>query len=429
MLRSVLRFPTMARGLLTLLLGLVLAASLAPGQLRPAAAADAAPTAAHGTSDPLWFPLRTPASVRCAVDDCPGGAGHHYWAIDFIGRQGDPIYAAGAGIAHVGDAPGPGCGSGGDGPDSGNWIWIDHGGGLVTKYHHVNTILIKNGQRVSPATEIATMGHSGDVAPCRTNYLHFEIRRDGLTGARVAIPAMSACTGKGRVSLPGALGGSSWNTSSIVNKRTPAGSNACLSGDWTRTAAAPGVSLSPGATSMKVSWGARPAGTDGIVVRVERYSTALHGYGRPYHYYLPASSTSKTFTGLTNGRAYRVVVAFHNHYGYSAWSSVHTTTPGAVPTAGGSPRYLTWPHGSYVHYGWNRSQDNGSAIYRYEVAIRCQASGSSSYGNWRLHLMSGTKDVYYNFTGLGSARTCQVRVHAKNSFGWGAWSSPRTVRR
>lgn len=157
-------------------------------------------SAAHPSSDPLWLPLRTAATIGCAVSNCPTSS-HHYWAIDFIGRRGEPIYSAGAGIAHVGGTSGGGCSSTSSVGD-GNWIWVDHGGGLVTKYHHLDKILISNGQRVSPATEIATMGHSGDVRPCTTNYLHFEIRKDGLTGPRVAIPSMAACSSRGRVDLP-----------------------------------------------------------------------------------------------------------------------------------------------------------------------------------------------------------------------------------
>ena len=338
-------------------------------------------TAAHPVSDPLWFPLRTSALIGCAVSNCSTSSNHHYWAIDFIGRQGQPIYAAGAGIAHIGSAPGSGCATTSVRHDGGNWIWVDHGGGLVTKYHHVDKILITNGQRVSPATEIATMGHSGDISPCRTNYLHFEIRSDGLTGPRVAIPSMSACTSAGRISLPQYYGASSWNSPVIVHKMTPTTTNSCLAGDWVQTPAAPAVAVRAANSALTVSWGARPAGTDAVMIRTERYSTALHAYGRPYHYKVPASSSSKTFTAMTNGRTYKVVVAFHNRYGYSAWSTLHAIKPGAVPTVGGSPRYLVWQHGAYVHYGWNRSLDNGSPITHYEVASRCQAS-NSSWGGW-----------------------------------------------
>ena len=366
--------------------------------------------------------------IGCAVDNCVKSS-HHYWAIDFIGRRGEPIYAAGAGIAHIGGASGSGCSST-SAVVGGNWIWVDHGGGLVTKYHHLDKILITNGQRVSPATEIATMGHSGDIRPCATNYLHFEIRRDGLTGPRVAIPSMAVCTSRGRVALPQLYGTSSWNSVGIVHRMTPTASSNCLTGDWVRTAAAPAVAVRAGDSALTVSWSSRPAGTDAVVVRTTRYSTALHGYGRAYHYQVPAGSSSKTFAGMTNGRAYKVVVAFHNRYGYSAWSTLRTVSPGAAPSVGGSPRYLVWKNSAYVHYGWNRSRDNGSPITRYEAAIRCQRlSPASGWGGWVNHMMPDTKDVYFNFRSLGTARTCQVRVHAKNGFGWGSWSSPRTVQR
>lgn len=430
-MKDFLHRPAVVRSWLSILVLMLTASALFSWAGPPAGAqtADSARlSAAHPASDPLWFPLRTSALIGCAVSNCTTSSNHHYWAIDFIGRLGEPIYAAGAGIAHIGSAPGSGCATKSAVHDGGNWIWVDHGGGLVTKYHHVDKILITNGERVSPATEIATMGHSGDTSPCRTNYLHFEIRSDGLTGPRVAIPSMSACTGAGRVSLPGYYGASSWNSPIIVHKMTPPSSNNCLTEDWIRTPAAPAVAVRVGNSALTVSWGARPAGTDAVMIRTERYSTALHGYGRAYHYKVSANTASKTFTALTNGRTYKIVVAFHNRYGYSAWSTLDAAKPGAVPSAGGSPRYLVWQHGAYIHYGWNRSLDNGSVVTHYEVASRCQ-NPSSSWGAWVNHMMPNTKDVYFNFLHLGSSKTCQVKVHAKNGFGWGAWSSPRTVRR
>jgi hypothetical protein len=73
-----------------------------------AALAISAPTDAHPFSDPLWLPLRNPARVSCAMSNCTSGTYHGYWAVDFVGAQGDPVYAAGAGVLHVGDID-PGC--------------------------------------------------------------------------------------------------------------------------------------------------------------------------------------------------------------------------------------------------------------------------------------------------------------------------------
>ncbi|MBA3289466.1 MAG: M23 family metallopeptidase, partial [Acidimicrobiia bacterium] len=145
-------------------------------------AAPAAPAAASASlpfSDPLWYPLRRsdmdfwrlkPLSgafsgmVACVVDNCPDG--HGYWAIDFIGDRGDAVYAAGSGILHV--APGNrGCPK----------VWIDHGGGVLTKYRHMDSIAAPDGALVTPATKIGEIGDkslacngSGTV-----NYLHFEV--------------------------------------------------------------------------------------------------------------------------------------------------------------------------------------------------------------------------------------------------------------
>ncbi|RYF05437.1 MAG: plasmid pRiA4b ORF-3 family protein, partial [Deltaproteobacteria bacterium] len=52
-----------------------------------------------------------------------------------------------------------------------------------------HTITIEEGQLVTPATRIGTMGHSGDLPPCQTTYLHFEVlhdaQSDGQGGERV----------------------------------------------------------------------------------------------------------------------------------------------------------------------------------------------------------------------------------------------------
>lgn len=58
----------------------------------------------------------------------------------------------------------------------GNYVEIDHGHGFVTRYAHLDEILVKHGKKVKKGSTIGTIGSSGgSVAP----HLHYEIIRNG----------------------------------------------------------------------------------------------------------------------------------------------------------------------------------------------------------------------------------------------------------
>jgi murein DD-endopeptidase MepM/ murein hydrolase activator NlpD len=59
----------------------------------------------------------------------------------------------------------------------GNYVMIDHGGGVVTLYAHSSKILVKVGDNVKRGDRIALVGTTG----CSTGYhIHFEVRVDGV---------------------------------------------------------------------------------------------------------------------------------------------------------------------------------------------------------------------------------------------------------
>jgi murein DD-endopeptidase MepM/ murein hydrolase activator NlpD len=59
----------------------------------------------------------------------------------------------------------------------GNYIEIDHGNGMVTRYAHLEDIQVRFGSEVKKGEVVATVGASGgSVAP----HLHYEILRDGV---------------------------------------------------------------------------------------------------------------------------------------------------------------------------------------------------------------------------------------------------------
>jgi murein DD-endopeptidase MepM/ murein hydrolase activator NlpD len=58
----------------------------------------------------------------------------------------------------------------------GNYLEIDHGNGLITRYAHLEDIAVRYGARVEKGDTIASVGSTGgSIAP----HLHYEVLRDG----------------------------------------------------------------------------------------------------------------------------------------------------------------------------------------------------------------------------------------------------------
>lgn len=71
----------------------------------------------------------------------------------------------------------------------GNYVRLDHGGGVVTVYGHISDggTLVFRGQRVAAGQQIARVGRTGKATGC---HLHFEVRLNGV--ATDAVPFMRA---------------------------------------------------------------------------------------------------------------------------------------------------------------------------------------------------------------------------------------------
>lgn len=89
--------------------------------------------------------------------------------IDIAANQGDPIYAAAAGVVTMAQ--------GGDNYGYGNVVQIDHGNGFVTLYAHLSQINVSVCQIVGQGQVIGLAGATGNAFGA---HLHFEIRIGGV---------------------------------------------------------------------------------------------------------------------------------------------------------------------------------------------------------------------------------------------------------
>lgn len=119
----------------------------------------APPAVAPGPDDVAWM-WPTSAKVSAPYSDT-GNKG-----IDFAGKAGDPVLAAGEGKVVY-------AGSGLRG--FGELVIVKHNATYLSAYAHNRKILVKEGQQVSRGQKIAEMGNT-DADSVK---LHFEIRKQG----------------------------------------------------------------------------------------------------------------------------------------------------------------------------------------------------------------------------------------------------------
>ena len=93
--------------------------------------------------------------------------------IDFAAEEGAEVYAVADGIVTTADYD----------VEKGNYVVLDHGGGLETEYQHMKSSLVSAGQSVA---QCQVLGYVGSTGNSTGPHLHFEARQDGapadLTG-------------------------------------------------------------------------------------------------------------------------------------------------------------------------------------------------------------------------------------------------------
>lgn len=128
-------------------------AAPAPAPVAPA------PSAAQGPDDVPWI-WPTSARVSAPYSDS-GNKG-----LDFAGKAGDPVLAAGDGkVVYSGNGL----------RGFGELVIVKHNATYLSAYAHNRKILVKEGQQVSRGQKIAEMGNT-DADSVK---LHFEIRKQG----------------------------------------------------------------------------------------------------------------------------------------------------------------------------------------------------------------------------------------------------------
>jgi lipoprotein NlpD len=128
-------------------------------EVKPEAKPEIAPAVAAGPDDVPWM-WPTSAKLTAPYSDA-GNKG-----LDFAGKAGDPVLAAGDGKVVY-------AGSGLRG--FGELVIVKHNATYLSAYAHNRKILVKEGQQVSRGQKIAEMGNT-DADSVK---LHFEIRKQG----------------------------------------------------------------------------------------------------------------------------------------------------------------------------------------------------------------------------------------------------------
>lgn len=347
----------------------VIAAAVAVGTAgTPAADAASSPaktSADHPFSDPVWWPLRAEVRVDCTTRNVGCLNHHNFYGVDVVptGQLGTDkvpksnagVYAMGAGKAYIRDAHGAKCPAATN--SFGTEIWIDHGGGLVSRYGHLKDAkaVTKSGMHVRAGQRIGTVGTSGKSQNCGNAYTDFMLRPQGIDGSGMAKSTEFSTTGVDGAERDGQLFAcgpdgerQTWPsavTDTIrwedVPKRTviPISSSLCLPQTVPLTPnRASGVTLKSTKVdnktvkgALKVSWTApKTSGVDTVRLELSEYHPSTKAWDRQFRSEwvdVAPTVTSSTFTKLVKGHKYRVRVWFHNAVGWNTASWVMATSP------------------------------------------------------------------------------------------------------
>jgi len=350
----------------------------------------------------------------------------------------------GAGIVHIGNkdftCQSTRTHSGSEG--NGGWVWIDHGGGIVSRYHHLSEIDVTDGEYVGLDTKLGRTGHSGDTCKSEAdtvNYLHIEVRSGGVLGKRIpigvgpydnGIGSLLACGGGGQQTWPKDIGGvyndADWNKVTWHQQPfIPSAGSGCLPATPSTADRPTGFTAVPGDQKVTLKWSAPDpaAHVDSITLGGKIFRPSQNNYSQEsWKSGIAGGATSITLTnyfdgtGLINGRAYKFRVDFHNSDGFSQWSKWLTAIPGAVPNKPSGVRTASIGSTS-IGFGWYwTSKDaNGLPMKRFDLGIRKHGAAT-----WTT-IKGSASSHYYKFANLKRKTAYDVRVRGVNTAGPGPY--------
>jgi murein DD-endopeptidase MepM/ murein hydrolase activator NlpD len=143
----------------------VAARSTSPADAQAAAAQPAAagslPTPPARSSSGFLMPV----AGKVIAGFGPQGGGLHNDGINIAAAKGTPVKAAENGVVAY---------AGNELRGFGNMLLIQHAGGFMTAYAHLDSMAVQRGQRITRGQKIGAVGMSGNVTAPQ---LHFEIRQ------------------------------------------------------------------------------------------------------------------------------------------------------------------------------------------------------------------------------------------------------------
>jgi len=120
-----------------------------------------------GAAPSIW-PAQGPLSATFGSREDPFGRGgsEYHAGLDISADRGQPVFATAGGVVEF---------TGWNG-DYGNMVTINHSFGMVTRYAHLSTMLVRTGDRVERGQTIGQIGTTGRVTG---PHLHYELLVNG----------------------------------------------------------------------------------------------------------------------------------------------------------------------------------------------------------------------------------------------------------
>jgi len=120
-----------------------------------------------GATPSIW-PARGPLSATFGRRESPfvAGSNEYHTGLDISGDRGDAVCATAGGVVEFTGWSG----------DYGNMVTVNHGFGLVTRYAHLSTMLVRPGDRIERGQTLGQIGTTGRVTG---PHLHYELLVNG----------------------------------------------------------------------------------------------------------------------------------------------------------------------------------------------------------------------------------------------------------